>query len=125
MATLVIPPRTAEDRPLQGHQQRDDVHLRSTKAIAGYRVQATDGPVGSVSSFRAEAWSWGIREVVVETGHWYSGKPVLILPENIQRISYEDSTVFVTLSKQDIEQTMKTDIAQPVVASIGPGDAAD
>ena len=78
-----------------------------------------------MSSFRAEAWSWGIREVVVETGHWYSGKPVLILPENIQRISYEDSTVFVTLSKQDIEQTMKTDIAQPVVASIGPGDAAD
>jgi len=114
---MPIQPTTPENRPHHGHNQRDDVHLRSTKAITGYRVEASDGPVGAVNGFRAEIWSWGIRELAVETGHWYSGKTILVLPANIQRISYEDSTVFVNLTKDDIAQTSKNDIAQAVVAS--------
>ncbi|MBK8476931.1 MAG: hypothetical protein IPL39_11695 [Opitutaceae bacterium] len=52
---------------------------------------------------------------MVETGHWYSGKPILVLPGNIERISYEDSTVFLNLTKEDIDDTAKNDIAQAVV----------
>lgn len=111
---LTMPP-PPEIRLHPGPKRRDDLHLRSTKSIAGYRVQATDGPVGSVSGFKVEGWSWGIRELIVETGHWYSGKPILLLPENIERISYEDSTVFVNLTMEDIEATAKNDIAQAVV----------
>ncbi|MBK8476932.1 MAG: PRC-barrel domain containing protein [Opitutaceae bacterium] len=58
--TLTLP-TTPENRPHHGHNQRDDVHLRSTKAITGYRVQAADGPVGSVTGFMVEGWSWGLR----------------------------------------------------------------
>jgi hypothetical protein len=47
---------------------------------------------------------WAIRRLVVETGHWYSGKEVLILMSKIDRISYEESTVFVNLTKEDIRQ---------------------
>ncbi len=122
---VIRPPTTPENRLHHGHNQRDDIHLRSTKAIIGYRIQASDGPIGTVSGFTAEVWSWGIRELVVETGHWYSGKPILILPESIDRISYEDSTVFVNLTKADIAQTTKNDVAQALVESVGPGDAAD
>lgn len=99
--------------------------LRSAKAVTGYQIQASDGQIGTVSSFMAEIWTWAIRELVVETGHWYSGKPVLILPENVRRISYEDSTVFVNLSKADIRMTTKNDVAQPAVAAVGAGDPAD
>jgi hypothetical protein len=112
--TLTVP-EPPELQLHHGHNQRDDLHLRSTKSIAGYRVQATDGPVGSVTGFKVEGWSWGIRELVVETGHWYSGKPILVLPGNIERISYEDSTVYVNLTTEDIEDTAKNDIAQAVV----------
>jgi hypothetical protein len=59
-----------------------------------------------------DGWSWAIRELVVETGHWYAGKKILILPDNINRISYEDSTVFVSLTKEDIQQTSTNDVAQ-------------
>ena len=111
----VITPPLAPEKPLHhGHNQRDDLHLRSTKAVTGYNIQATDGPIGSVSSFMVDGRTWAIRELVVETGHWYAGKKILILPENIGRINYEDSVVFVNLTKQDIQQTSTNDVAQVV-----------
>jgi hypothetical protein len=100
--------------PHHGDNQRDDIHLRSTKAVTGYHIQATDGPIGSVSSFMVDGRNWAIRELVVETGHWYADKKILILPESIDRISYEDSTVFVKLTKEDIQQTTTNDVAQVV-----------
>jgi uncharacterized protein YrrD len=109
---VLAPPAAPDDPPRHGHNQRDDSHLRSTKAITGYQIQATDGSIGSVTSFMVHGKSWAIRELVVETGHWYAGKEILILPENIDRISYEYSTVFVRLTKEDIQQTVRNDVAQ-------------
>ena len=109
---VVIPPSTPENQPHHGHQQRDDPHLRSTKAVTGYHIQAPDGAIGDVSSFMVDGRSWAIRELEVETGHWYAGKKILLLPKNIDRISYEDSTVFVNLTKGDIQQTTRNDVAQ-------------
>jgi len=95
-----------------GHNQRDDIHLRSAKSVAGYSIQASDGAMGSVCSFMVEGRTWVIKEMVVETGHWYSGKEILVLPENIERISYEDSTVIVNLKMEDLKQTLQNDVAQ-------------
>ena len=101
---VVTPLLTPETLPHHGHNQRDDIHLRSTKAVTGYHIHATDGPIGSVSSFMVDGKSWAICKLVVETGHWYAGKEILISPSMIDRISYEDSTVFVNLTKADIQQ---------------------
>jgi hypothetical protein len=106
------PPPTPKNRRHHGHNQRDDIHLRSTRAVTGYHIQATDGAIGDVSGFMVDGRSWAIRELVVETSHWYAGKKILLLPENIDRISYENSTVFVNLTKEDIRQTMSNDVAQ-------------
>lgn len=109
---VVTPPLSEEDLRHHRQHQRDDVHLRSTNAVVGYQIQATDGTIGSVSSFMVDGRTWSIRELVVETGHWYSFKEILLLPENIERISYEDSMVYVNLSKEDLQQTMSNDVAQ-------------
>jgi hypothetical protein len=109
---VVTPPLSEEDLRHHRKQQKDDAHLRSTKSITGYQIQATDGTIGSVSSFMVDGRTWSIRELVVETGHWYSFKEILLLPDNIKRISYEDSTVFVNLSKEDLQHTMSNDVAQ-------------
>jgi hypothetical protein len=114
---VVASPPIPDARPHHRLNQRDDLHPRSTRAVTGYQIQATDGAIGAVSSFMVHGPTWVIRELVVETGHWYAGKPILLLPENITRISYEDSTVFVNLSKKDIEQTTRNDVAQ---AGAGP-----
>ena len=100
----VIKPPPPENLHHHGHNQRDDVHLRSIKAVTGYHIQATDGAIGAVSSCLVDDKSWAIRELVVETSHWYSGKEILISPGKVERISYEDSKVFVNLTKADIQQ---------------------
>jgi hypothetical protein len=95
-----------------GHNQRDDLHLRSTKGVKGYDIQATDGSIGSVTSFMVDDQSWAISELIVETGHWYSGKEILISPSKIKRISYAEAKVFVKLSKADIQHTAENNLAK-------------
>ncbi len=92
--------------------QNNDLHLRSTQAVKGYDIQATDGPIGSVSGFLVDDQSWAVTELVVETGHWYSGKEILISPSQITRISYGESKVFVKLTKSDILRTVENDVAR-------------
>ena len=120
---VVTPPLTAENQPHHGHNQRDDIHLRSMKELVGYNLQATDGPIGSVCSFMVHGESWAVRELVIETGHWYEGKKILLLTKNIDRISYEASTIFVNLTLEDIEQTVNNGVAHAGAGSVKPGAA--
>lgn len=107
---MVIPPEIPTNRPHRGHNQRDDLHLRSAKAATGYCLHATDGEVGSVSGFMVDGPSWEIRELVVETGHWCAGKTIFVMTKNITRISFDDSSVFVNFSKSDITQTTNNEV---------------
>ena len=110
---LVVPPVAMEIEPPPEHKPSTaDRHLHSTKDVAGYHIQATDGTIGSVRSFMVDDKSWAVGELVVETGHWFSGKEILISRAEIRRISYADSKVFVKLTMADIQQTAKHDLAK-------------
>lgn len=101
---LVLPPSKAElETPPQYHH-RDEKHLRSTQAVTGYHVKAADGPVGSVVGFRVDDRSWAIREMVVQTGHWHSGREILIPTGKVEQISYTESTVAVNVTQAEIRQ---------------------
>lgn len=76
-----------------------DTHLRSVQAIIGYQIQAGDEIVGAVVDFMMDAKSWVIGQVIVNTGNRFTGKKVLLTPSQIARISYEESKVFVNLTK--------------------------
>jgi hypothetical protein len=69
-----------------------------------------------VSSFLVDDKSWAIHELVIETGHWYSGKEILIPTGKVKRISYEEAKVFVSLNKTDIQQTAENEISQHIKA---------
>ena len=79
-----------------------DSHLRSTRVVKGYKVEATDGAIGQVTDFLVSGRNWVIRKIVVESGYWYSAKEIHIPSENISRISYNQSTVYVDLTKAAI-----------------------
>jgi len=81
-----------------------DAHLRSTHTVSGYHVEATDGTIGHVCDFLMDNQSWAIRQLVIKTGHRLSGKEVQILTSTVDRISYDDSAVFVNLTAEAIEQ---------------------
>ena len=82
-----------------------DAHLRSTHTVSGYHVEATDGTIGHVCDFLTDNQSWAIRQLVIKTGHRLSGKEVQIPSSKVDRISWDESKVFVNLTKEAIEQS--------------------
>jgi sporulation protein YlmC with PRC-barrel domain len=91
------PRQTANDTA-----EQPDSHLRSTTEVTGYAIQATDGEIGRVEDFLIDDSTWAIESLVVATGHWWSGKSLLVPPKAIQRVSWEESKVFVNLSRATV-----------------------
>jgi sporulation protein YlmC with PRC-barrel domain len=88
-----------------GKHAHTDAHLRSTQAVYGYNIEASDGIIGHVTDFMMDDESWVIRSLIVKTGHRFSGNEVQIPVSKVDRISYEKSTVFVNLTKEAVEQS--------------------
>jgi hypothetical protein len=78
---------------------------QSIKQLCGHKLGASDGEIGHVEDFYFDDQNWAVRYLVIKTGHWLSGREVQIPTNNIDRISYEESTVFVNLSREAIEQS--------------------
>ena len=85
--------------------EHSDPHLRSAQAVIGYQIQAGEETVGSVTDFLVDDQSWVIGQLVVNTGSRFTGKKVLLRPGAIDRISYEESKVFVKVAKDAILQS--------------------
>ena len=116
---LELPPKPLPSEPAiaSGPQpERADAHLRSTQAVNGYHLQASDGTIGHVCDFMMDDKSWAIDQLVIKTGHRLSGKEVLIPTSKIARISFDESTVFVNLTKDAVEQSSAHHLA-PVGAA--------
>jgi hypothetical protein len=101
---LVSPPR-GDKEDFKLHYHRADKHLQSSNSISGFKIQASDGPAGDVTGFWINDSTWEVRDMVAKAGHWYASREVLIAVASIERIGYEESTVYVTLSREDIQWT--------------------
>jgi hypothetical protein len=80
---------------LAGH---DDHHLRSCKTVVSSHIRAPDGDVGHVCGFLIDEENWAIRYLIVDTRNWWLGHQVLIAPEWIEGMSWDDHTVSVKLT---------------------------
>jgi uncharacterized protein YrrD len=102
----VVPPRSLmPDEEISRGCRPDnhgDHHLRSTQEMDGYHIQTSDGKIGHVTDFIMDDENWAICHLVVETGHWFAGKQIAISPQQIDRISFEESKVFVNVTKEAI-----------------------
>jgi hypothetical protein len=88
-----------------------DRHLQSTLVVSTYDVQAVDGPIGHMANFHVNPRSWAIEELAVETGHWLSGKQILVSSNKVDRIDCIEKKVFVKLTRADIERTAEDSFA--------------
>ena len=80
-----------------------DSHLRTTEAVTGYHIDATDGEIGHVDRFVVDDETWAIRYLEVATKNWWPGKKVLLSPDWVERVSWEDSKVFVAVTREAIK----------------------
>ena len=89
---------------VSGEQIRNH-QLHSTADVSGYDIEASDGEIGDVKDFIIDDETWAIRYLIVDTGGWLPGKKVLIAPQWIERVSWEESKVFINLSRDAIEKS--------------------
>lgn len=83
--------------------EHDDPHLRSCKNIQGYHLLATDGEIGHVAGYIVDDKSWAIRYLIVDTSNWWVGRKLLIAPEWINSVHWEDATVAVELTREAVQ----------------------
>jgi hypothetical protein len=91
-----------------------DTHLRSTAAITGYHIDASDGEIGHVDGFIVDDEAWAIRYMEVATQNWWPGKTVLISPEWIEKMSWRDEKVYVGLLRDAIQSGPRYDGLRPI-----------
>jgi hypothetical protein len=105
---LELPPKPFPGEPATAigpSPENADAHLRSTQAVNGYHLHATDGTLGHVCDFMMDDQTWAIPQLVIKTGHRFSGKEVRIPTSKVDRISYDDSTVFANLTSEAVEHS--------------------
>lgn len=95
----------SSDPAADRERQKADSHLRSSAAVSGYSVQASDGDIGHVDGFLVDDRAWAIRYVEIATRNWWPGKKVLVSPLWINHINWDTSTVSMALTRETIKSS--------------------
>ena len=116
MVPSYYPPEAPEmeERAVVIHGQGGDPHLRRTKAVRGYHIQARDGEIGHISDFIVEDQAWIIRYLIVDTRDWLPGRHVLISPNWVKSIEEDRSSVEIDLKMKTIEDSPEYNPDTPV-----------
>jgi hypothetical protein len=79
-----------------------DPHLRSTREIIRYDIEAEDGEIGHVEDFIVDIKDWVIRYFALDTRDFLPGKKVIISPDWIKDIEWSESKVSISMSQAAI-----------------------
>jgi hypothetical protein len=85
--------------------------LRSSRAVTGYHIHATDGDIGHVSDLLVDDYSWAIRYLIANTSNWWGGHHVLIAPAWITDVSWAAAKVSVGVSREIVKHAPLYDVA--------------
>jgi hypothetical protein len=108
------PPPDVRKESAGGTVVHEDHHLRSVRAVTGHGIEAVDGMIGHVDDFLIDDRAWEIRYLVVDTRNWWPGKKVLIAPQWIARVGWDEAKVHVDLSRHAIKSSPAYDPSGPL-----------
>lgn len=92
----------------------EDHHLRSSREVTGYTLEAADGGVGQVADLLLEEATWAVRYLEVDMGHWPGAKRVLLAPAWIDEVDWARQRVTTALSREAIHSAPPFDPDQVV-----------
>jgi hypothetical protein len=88
--------------------------LRRLNELEGYAIGATDGALGQVTDFLFDDEAWVVRYLVVYTGSWLSNRTVLISPIAIGKPTWNDGTLRVPMTTEQVRNSPDVDTNKPV-----------
>jgi hypothetical protein len=93
--------------------RKADSHLHQIQDVLGCIVHAVDGNIGPVEDCLIDE-EWGIRFLVLNTMDGLPGRLVLVSPQWISKVSWEDKKVFVNLLRAAVKTSPEFDQSKPV-----------
>lgn len=88
-----------------GTEQIEDPHLRSAREVKGYAIRATDGDIGHVDDLVLDDEGWTVRYLVVDTRNLLPGRKVLLAPDWISRVGWEEQAVSVDFDREEVRSS--------------------
>lgn len=97
--------------------------------LVGYRVEATDGGIGTVDSWAVEV---DASHLVVDTGPWIFGHRVMVPAGTVSHIDHADRRVYLDRTREQIKEApgfdpsreCRDEIASYYAGTYGVPDAA-
>lgn len=109
-AVIAATDRHVRDEQARAAAQGDD-HLRSTREVMGYTLDASDGELGKIDDFLIEDDTWAFRYLVINTSQWWWGKRVLIPPAWITSIAWAKHTAYCRVTREQVKASPPYDHA--------------
>jgi sporulation protein YlmC with PRC-barrel domain len=75
-----------------------EAHLQVATAAIGYTLQTEDGAIGHVRDILVDVKAWAIRYLLVDTTNKWTGKRVLVAPEWLAHVSWDESKTFFSIA---------------------------
>ena len=88
--------------------------MRSTREVTNYYIEAADGEIGHIEDFVLDDADWAIRYIIVDTRNWWPGKRVLLSPQWISSVNWNESKAKVELPRDRIQQAPEYDMRRPI-----------
>ena len=88
--------------------------LNAVSSLKGFEIRAKDGSLGTVSDFLFDDSTWKVRWMVVDTGHWLSGRKVLVHPSAVLSAEYGARELDVSLTKTQVKDSPDVRTDRPV-----------
>lgn len=116
-ASLTLAEQAAAIAARVAPADEEEAHLRSVHELTGYHIHGLDGESGYLEDFLADE-TWMIRYFTVHTGHWPSGRTVLLSPERIRGIEWDHQLIRVDLLRDEIKQSPRYRPRMPIDSGI-------
>jgi hypothetical protein len=88
--------------------------LRSSKALVGFTISASDGDIGRVETLYFDDQHWTVRYFVVDTGGWLSERSVLVSPVCVRQPQWARRRLPVALTRAEVQASPSVDTRQPI-----------
>ena len=83
------------DQGVRGHARESrEPHLKAATTVMGYALETEDGEIGHVEDLLVDDTAWVVRYVRVDTKNRWAGKSVLVAPEWLTEVTWDDSKRF-------------------------------
>ncbi len=87
----------------------NDSHVRSTREVIGYTIQARDGDIGRIQDLLPDDRTWRINYLVIDTSTLWFGKKVILPPTWVQRVSWAERKAIVDLKRETVKNSPEFD----------------